>query len=201
MKYLNQLEYRHIPYRTRVKMDVEESKKNTTVASSGCGICSICMMIDLLTDTTLDIEECIKISESCVANHAAGTDMSILAPVIAEKFNLDYKPSYDYAEAVAHLQRGGQIVAHMGIPEGQTLGLFTKGGHYICLVGTDGENFCILDPSYTPEKFTIPERAGRINTDHAPYLYCHKDVVHSETRRNRPFKYHLFARKGGFSAI
>ena len=129
MKYINQLEYRHIIYRTRVKMDVEESRKNTTVASSGCGLCSICMMIDLLTDTTLDLEECIKISEDCGANHAVGTDMSILAPVIAEKFGLDYKPSYDYAEAVAHLQRGGQIVAHMGIPEGQTLGLFTKGGH------------------------------------------------------------------------
>lgn len=194
MKYLNQYEYRHVPYRTKVKMDVEESKKNTNIASSGCGLCSICMMVDLLTDTTLDLEECIKISEDCGANHAVGTDMSILAPVIAEKFGLDYKPSYDYAEAVAHLQRGGQIVAHMGIPEGQTLGLFTKGGHYICLIATDGENFCILDPSYSPEKFEIPERAGKVNTKHAPFLYCPVETVHAETKDGR-IRYHLFSRK------
>ncbi len=151
-------------------------------------------MVELLTDTTLDIEECIKISYDCVANHAAGTDMSILAPVIAEKFGLDYKPSYDYAEAVAHLQRGGQIVAHMGIPEGKNIGLFTKGGHYILLTATDGENFCILDPSYTPDKYEIPERAGKVNTSHAPFLYCPVETVHSETKDAR-IRYHLFSRK------
>lgn len=120
--------------------------------------------------------------------------MSILAPVIAERFGLDYKPSSDSAEAVAHLQRGGQIVAHMGIPEGQTIGLFTKGGHYICLVATDGKDFCILDPSYTPDKFEIPERAGKVDTSRAPFLYCPIDIVDAETKSGH-IKYHLFSRK------
>lgn len=194
MKYLNQLGYRHIPYPTRLKLDIDDSKKKTNVAMSGCGICSACMMVELITDTTLEIEECVKLSMENAANHGIGTDMSILGPVIAEKFGLDYKPSCDCAEAMAHLQRGGKVIARVGVPEGQTVGLFTKGSHYIFLVSTDGENFCILDPSYTPDKFDIPERAGRVNTKHAPYLYCPVEVVHSETEA-KLIKYHLFSRK------
>lgn len=195
MKYLNQLEYRHIPYRTKVKMPhMTEEKILVNVASAGCGICCACMMVELLTDKTLSIEECVKISEGCLANYTAGTDMAILGPVLAQKFGLHYEPSLDPADAVAHLQRGGQVIAVVGVPEGEEIGLFTKRGHFICLVATDGENFCILDPSYTPDKFDIPERAGKVDTSHAPYLYCPVDVVHAQTK---PYgiKYHLFSRK------
>ena len=90
MKYVNQLEYEHIPYPTRVKEEAyAPSGMKSTVRSSGCGLCSVCMAIDIITDTTLDIEECVKISCDCVANHARGTDMNILGPVIAEKFDIE----------------------------------------------------------------------------------------------------------------
>ena len=120
--------------------------------------------------------------------------MTILAPVIAEKFDLAYKGTSNLDEAIRHLQAGGAIVGHMGVPEGAEIGLFTKWGHYIFILSTDGEDFCILDPSYTPEKFTIPERAGRVNTDRAPYLYCNVHTLDGETKPNK-IKYHLFARK------
>lgn len=195
MKYVNQLEYEHIPYPTRVKEEAYAPKGlNTSVRQSGCGLCSVCMAIDIITDTTLDIEECVKISCDCVANYARGTDMNILGPVIAEKFGIEYSKTSDLSEAIAHLQAGGVIVAHVGVPEGAEIGLFTKRGHYILLVSTDGKEFCILDPSYTPEKFTIPERAGRVNEENAPYLYCDVNTVDSETKPGK-VKYHLFARK------
>lgn len=195
MKYLNQLEYRHIPYRTKVKMpNMTEEKIRVNIASAGCGLCCACMMVEKLTDTTLDIEDCVKIAEECLSNYGVGTDMAILGPVLANKFGLHYEPSLDPADAVAHLQRGGFVIAHVVVPEGEPIGLFTKGGHYISLISTDGENFCILDPSYTPEKFEIPERVGKVNTSHAPYLYCPIDVVHAETK-TKGIKYHLFSRK------
>ena len=194
MKYLNQLEYRHIPYRTKVKMpNMTEDKILVNVASAGCGLCCACMMVELLTDKSLSIEECVKISEGCFANYTIGTDMAILGPVLAQKFDLHYEPSLDPAEAVAHLQKGGQVIAVVGGPEGEPIGLFTKRGHFICLVATDGENFCILDPSYTPDKFDIPERAGKVDTSRAPYLYCPVDVVHAQTKATG-IKYHLFSR-------
>lgn len=195
MRYVNQLEYPHLPYPTKLRMEnVPEEKKKTTVRSSGCGLCCACMTVDLLTDKELGIEECVKIAEDCGANHSVGTNMTILAPVIAEKFGLVYTKTNDLAEAVAHLQSGGAVIAHVGIPEGASIGLFTKSGHYIFLASTDGEEFCILDPSWSPEKYKIPERAGRVNEDNYPYLYCDVRTVHSETKPGRT-KYHLFARR------
>ena len=152
------------------------------------------MAIDVITDTTLDIEECVRISMECIANHSRGTDMNILGPVIAEKFNIEYSKTSDLQVAIRHLQEGGVIIAHVGIPEGKEIGLFTKGGHYILLVSVDEKEFCILDPSYTPDKFTIPEREGRVNFENAPYLYCDIGTVDSETKPGR-VKYHMFARK------
>ena len=195
MKYVNQLEYPHLPYPTKIKKaDVPEEKKKTTVRSSGCGLCCACMTVDLLTDKSLDIEECVCISEECGANHGVGTDMSMLGPVIAEKFGLSYSKTNDLDEAIAHLRAGGAIISHVGIPKDASIGLFTKSGHYISLISTDGEEFCILDPSWSAEKYKIPERLGRVSEDNYPYLYCDVNTVHSETKPGRT-KYHLFSRK------
>ncbi len=194
MKYINQLQYKHIPYPTKLDLDIEESKKNTTVSSSGCGLCSVCMMLDILTDKSLSLEEAVKISGDCGANRGIGTNMSIFGPVIAEKFDLDYSNTSDLDEAIRHLQNGGQIVVHVVIPEEGKLGLFTKGGHYMSIISTDGKEFCILDPSYTPEKFHIPEREGKVNEKNAPFLYCDVNIVHAEAHKEKP-KYHLFSRK------
>lgn len=196
MKFVCQLDYEHIPYRTNVLNDaVSEADKIRNVRKSGCGLCSVIMMLDGLLGVNLSVEDCVKISENCLANHAAGTDMKVLAPVIAEKYGLNYIQSSDVNEAIKHLQNGGMIVAHVGVPTGKNIGLFTKGGHYILLVSTDGEDFCILDPSYTPEKFTIPERVGRVNFFNAPYLYCNVDVLDSETKPEKEVKYYMFSRK------
>lgn len=55
MKYINQLEYPHIPYRTRTKDDSVKDKTND-VAKSGCGLCSVCMILEHLIDVDLSIE-------------------------------------------------------------------------------------------------------------------------------------------------
>lgn len=195
MKYISQLDYAHVPYRTQVKNDaVPEELKLRTVRKSGCGLCSVCMMIENMTDKSLSVEECVKISEGCLANHAKGTDMKVLAPVIAEKFDINYTATSDLNEAISHLQKGGMIVGHVGVPEGKEIGLFTKGGHYVLIVSTDGKEFCVLDPSYSVEKFNDPARVGRINVKHAPFLYCDVNVFDSETRAGK-VKYHMFSRK------
>ena len=195
MKYVSQLEYAHIPYPTRVKDPAfAPNGKPTTGRSSGCGLCSACMAIDILTDTTLDFEESVRMSIECGANHMVGTDMNIFAPVLAKRFGLDYSKTDDKNELIAHLQSGGVAIMHAGIPVGKEISLFASGGgHYILLVSTDGKDICILDPSYSPEKYNHPARIGRINVANAPYLYCDVDTVDSETKPER-VKYHLFKR-------
>ena len=195
MKYVSQLEYAHIPYPTRVKDPAfAPNGKPTTGRSSGCGLCSACMAIDILTDTTLDFEESVRMSIECGANHKTGTDMNIFAPVLAKRFGLDYSKTDDKNELIAHLQSGGVAIMHAGIPVGKEISLFASfTGHYILLVSTDGKDICILDPSYSPEKYNHPARIGRINVANAPYLYCDVDTVDSETKPER-VKYHLFKR-------
>lgn len=193
MHYLNQYDYRHVPYLNRMKDETVQNKVYD-VARSGCGICCCCMTVDLLTTKQLSVEEGVKLSEDCGANYAAGTDMSMLAPVVAEKFDLDYRNTDDLDEMLRHLQAGGAVIVHVKRLEGDEVGLFTKSGHYMSVIATDGEEVCILDPSYTPEKYHLEGREGKVDDKNAPFLYCHKDTLHAHTAWNRP-KYHLFSRK------
>ena len=194
MKFLNQLEYPHVPYRTRAKVEgLTDEERTTNVAESGCGLCCASMVVDLLTDKTLTIEDSVRLSEECVANHSPGTDLAVLAPALAEKFGLCYKQSNDLEETIAHLKNGGVAVALTVIKEGKKISLFAEYGHYILLVSTDGKDFCILDPYYKLEKFDIPERAGKVDVSCAPFLYCDVNVVDGECLARK--KYFLFSRK------
>ena len=198
MRYVNQLEYPHVPYHTNGEHpELPPEQRNRTVKQSGCGLCAMIMVIEqLCLDKTVTVEEMVKISEENGAQPGVGTSLRILSPLIAEMFDLDYHGTNDLDEVVRHLQAGGVGIVYVGVPEGKEIGLFTKGGHYMTLLSTDGKDFCILDPAYSPEKFELPERKGRVDTSHAPFLYCDIETLHSEiTPDPVASKYHLFARK------
>ena len=188
MKFICQMEYKHIPYETNINNGGNPEDRRT-VSSSGCGLCSICMVVDALTSESLSVEECRDLAYECGAHKPCpGTSLTTLGPVVAERFNLTYKPSGDIDEVIACLRAGGKVVARVN------KGLFTMRSHYITLISTDGTDFCILDPSYTPTKFHTPEREGRVDDTHAPHLYCAVDAVHAETE-GPGTRYHLFERK------
>ena len=191
MLYMNQLKYKDIIYMHNMQNGGPAEGRNN-VATSGCGLCCACMMVDALTDKQLELTECVRLSEDNAANLMPGTDMTVLGPILAEKFGLTYSNTTSLDKAIAHLQNGGYIISHVGHPAEGVPGLFTFRGHYISLISTDGKEFCILDPSYKEGKFDIPEREGKINEKNAPFLYCDVNILHGETKGH---KYHLFARK------
>ena len=194
MKYLNQLEYPHIPYFHPTDTPGGTRGADKTVATSGCGLCAVAMAVDLLTGETVELEESVKWALECGANHGAGTDMTLYGPVIAEKFRLSYEETEELETVVTHLQKGGQVVARVHGDGEDAVGLFSHRGHFICLIGIEDDEFCILDPSYTLDKFTLPERAGRVRTEKAPYLYCKKEDLHAD-RAKEVVPYYLFAKK------
>ena len=196
MKYINQLDYPHLPYRTDTSNpDKTEEEQMSTVAKSGCGLCCASMMVDQLTTETLTLEDAVKMSEQSGANYKVGTTMRLLAPALAERFNVEYYPTNELSDVIVALKDGGHVIALVEIDPETKLGLFTNGAHYISLISTDGKEFCILDPSYRPEKFEREDRKGRVDTSHAPYLYCDVNTVHAETSRNSSSKYYVFKRK------
>ena len=196
MEYVNQLLHPDIPYRTNVAdPNKTEEEKMRSIAKSGCGLCCASMMVDQLTTETLTLEDAVKMSEQSGANYKGGTTMRLLAPALAERFNVEYYPTNELSDVIVALKDGGHVIALVEIDPETKLGLFTNGAHYISLISTDGKEFCILDPSYRPEKFEREDRKGRVDTSHAPYLYCDVNTVHAETSRNSSSKYYVFKRK------
>ena len=50
-------------------------------------------------------------------------------------------------------------------PEDNYIGCFSDSGHYILLIGAEGEKVRVLDPMYRPGRFDIPGRTGKVKME------------------------------------
>ncbi len=191
MIYINQLERKEIPFEH--DLDNGGAGEYSNVAAAGCGPCSVCMVINNMTMDTPSLEEIINLVYEAKANREPGTDMKLLAPLVAERFNLDYKSTDNIGELIAHLQNGGMAVANVGGDREGHIGVFSHGGHYIAVIGFVNGELCILDPSYKTDKFNEDGRRGLIR-EIPPYLYCAPEVLVRDTENRTP-GYYLFSRK------
>lgn len=193
MLFINQNDYPDMPYPTDTEHPGSDCMVNGNIARAGCGICCCCMMVDRLTMQTLTLEECIKMSMDSGANHEPGTDMEILAPIVAEKFDLDLKTSNNTGELIECLQGGGCAILNPGGDREGYHGLFTRSGHYITAVSYNDGEFLILDPSWSETKFQTPERKGKVREEGC-LVYATPEVIIEDTENRRP-RYFLFTRK------
>lgn len=199
MKYINQLEYTHISYITRWEMELEadrEKGKNTTVRSSGCGLCSSVMVADrLLVDYDFDLNAAVSLSYEVEANHNKGTDYKRFAPAFAEKMGLRWESTNDPEKLRACLRTGGAAVAHIGGDREGHIGVFSHGGHYVAVVAEEEDGrVVILDPSYKEGKYEEEGRKGLVELKNGVIALCHMDVLEADTA-NRDPGYWLFWRK------
>lgn len=190
MLYLNQREYKHIPYMHDLDHGGAPPERRN-VGTSGCGPCTLCMIIDHLTTKHLPLEECVRLSEEHGANRQPGCSIRVLGPVLAEMFELNYSTTNSVEELVRHLQAGGEAAVNVRKREDGP-GIFTARGHWMNVVSTDGKEVCILDPNYAKNKFKRYEEQGLIRVCE-PFLYCSLETLHGETRCETP--YFLFSRK------
>ena len=193
MLYLNQLDYPHIPYNHNMAHGgVPEERR--CVATSGCGMCSLCMIVGNMTMGSLPLEECVKLTEDLGANMELGSKLTITGPAVAERFGLTYSSTNDVNVLIDHLRRGGKAVANVGGDrEGGYIGLFSHVGHYIVVDSIDGNEVCILDPSYKEGKFDEEGRQGKVKVCY-PYIYCDVELL-AKDAANRDPGFHLFMRK------
>ena len=89
--YLNQTNYPHVAYPTLTDLP-ELMRADSTVRSAGCGLCSASMVVTNLTGREFTLIDCLELSLAVGANHSPGTDMDLLAPYVAERFDLDMWP-------------------------------------------------------------------------------------------------------------
>lgn len=191
MIYINQLERREIPFEHN--LDNGGAGEHANVADAGCGPCSVCMVINNMTMDTPSLEEIIGLVYESKANREPGTDMKLLGPLAAERFNLDYKETDSVGELIAHLQNCGMAVANVGGDREGHVGVFSHGGHYIAVIAFVNGELCILDPSWKEGKFSEDGRKGLVRENY-PYLYCAPEVLVRDTENRTP-GYYLFSRK------
>ena len=133
MKFVNQRDYPHWLYVTRVDMDPAnvEWGRTSTIKSSGCGLCSAVMVADrLLPESKFDLGDAIQLAYDTGANRNKGTSYRHFGPAFAEKLGLDLEMSNDPERLRYCLRTGGAAVLHVkGDREGH-VGVFSHGGHY-----------------------------------------------------------------------
>lgn len=198
MKYINQLEYGHIPYITRTQMETEEDRKKgetTTVRSSGCGLCSAIMVLDrLFVNYDFTLEDAIQLSYDSGANVGRGTMYACFAPALAEKFGLEVEMNNDPERLRYCLRTGGVAVLRTrGDYEGH-IGIFSHGGHYVTLIGEERDGrIAILDPSNKPGKY---DEEGRecVEVKNEQILLCDMESIVKDFALGNPALY-LFWRK------
>lgn len=192
MKYLNQLEYPNMPYLTDTDHPDSEFSTSGTIRLAGCGLCSACMVVDRLTTESISLSECIELSVSTGANHGVGTDMKLLAPALARRFRLKLRTSSDVNELLVCLHQGGCAIVNVGGDREGYTGTFSKGGHYIVALSCTDQEICILDPSFTADKFSDEPRSSRVRTNNI-WIYCSPEVL-AQDAANRSPSFYLFWR-------
>lgn len=194
MKYINQLEHEEIPYPTDIETPNSEFQKGN-IKIAGCGLCSLCMVVDHLTLDELPLQDCIDLSCKLGANHGVGTDMRIIGPAVAERYHLGYRETDRIADAEDCLSRGGRVIANVGgdRDDGNYQGVFSHGGHFITLIASNQGEICVLDPSWRSDKFEEPGRPGKVRLD-GKLVYCSSDILDRDADNRSP-RYYLFWRK------
>lgn len=196
MKFVNQLDYPHLPYVTRTKLEGAEQEhgKTTTISTSGCGLCSAVMVADrLLPNCHFELEDALALSYDTEANHQLGTDYRIFAPAFAEKLGLTYEGTSDPDRLLHCLRTGGAAVANVTARDGY-VGLFTKRRHYIAVISEEPDGrVAILDPSYCEGKYEEEGRQGKVEMK-GVLAICTLPVLVEEASEP-DISFHLFWRK------
>ena len=198
MKFICQLDYPDWLFITRTghEGDEFEKGKTTTVKNSGCGMCGAVMLADqLIPNCDFDLTDAINLCYQVKGNQKKGTDYSIFGPALAEKLNLECKPSRDINEVLDCLRTGGSaIVIAAGDRDGRE-GVFCHGGHVMNAISIEADGrLVLLDPSYCPEKYTSEYRRDKVEIKH-DFLVLTTPEILAEECAPKNIPYYLYWRK------
>lgn len=184
--YYNQRNYPHIPY-------THETKPNATVKSGGCGPVAISMVVEAYEgDGSFPPEMSAEFAMNCGARESTGTNMYTLAEATATEFGYEYKVTTSESDVAEWIKSGGIAIGHIAGDRAGYKAIFCTNGHYVVIldVTTDGR-FVVWDPDYYNGKFTINNRASRVELHLPDVLVLQQDMAKDVNGR----AYHLLRAK------
>jgi len=200
MKYINQLDYPYWRYITRTDMDEENRRKGetTTVATSGCGLCSAVMVADrLLVESNFELKDALQLSYDVKANFKGGTNAAKYFPAFAEKMGFRYEKVKDPEALRRCLRTGGAaIILVTGDRKDDGYhGVFSDyARHYIVAVAEERDGrILVMDPAYEEGNYEKGDRKGKVEVKARGMGICEMKILQEETEPiETPF--HLFWR-------
>ena len=128
--------------------------KSQTIMSSGCGPTSAAMVVSSIRGTITPPEMGDLFVEYGYRSTNNGTYFSAMKWT-ADVFDITYQETYNLDTAVNLVRNNYYVVVSCNE------GLFTYGGHFIVIVGIEGETLKIYDPYLYSGKFDVSSRRGK----------------------------------------
>ena len=138
-----------------------------TIGTSGCGPTSAAMIVTAIKGTITPPEMGNLFVQYGYRSANSGTYWSAFRWV-ADVFDIEYQETYSLDTAINLLKNNNYVIASVAN------GLFTSGGHFIVLVGIEGDNIKIYDPYLYSGKFDTSTRRGKVTVD-GNIVYCSID--------------------------
>lgn len=157
--------------------------RSQTIMSSGCGPTSAAMIVSSIRGTITPPEMGDLFVEYGYRSTNNGTYFSAMKWT-ADVFDIDYKETSSLNTVTNLLKDNWYVIASCNE------GLFTYGGHFIVIVGIDGDTLKIYDPYLYSGKFDVSSRRGKVtvkgntvyvsiknfkNYANATGFYCYKN--------------------------
>lgn len=140
---------------------------NQTIGTSGCGPTCASMVVTAIKGTIIPPDMGDLFVRYGYRSSNNGTYFSAFR-FVADTFNIGYEETYRLDDVVNLLRNNHYVVASCGN------GLFTTGGHFITIVGIDGDTLKIYDPYLYSGKFETSTRRGKVRVS-GNTVYCSID--------------------------
>lgn len=202
MKYICQLDHPDMQYITHAGNPDPDKRAfglTTTIAGSGCALCSAVMIADRLHvgDGSFGIEEARQLSYDCGANLKAGTLGGVFMEAFAKKFDLDYMRTSDLEEARRCLRTGGAVGILVSGDHDDYHGVFSdRWMHWMAVVAEERDGrFLLLDPAYEEGAYEKGDRKGKVEVLSRGFCRVSGQVLLEETAAVTRGGFCLFWRK------
>ena len=162
LTYYNQIDsrWRNHPY-------TSVGSSSQTIGSSGCGPTAAAMIVTATKGTITPDEMGDLFVRYGYRSPNNGTYWSAFRWT-ADVFDIPYQETSSFDTAVNLVRDNNYVICSVGN------GLFTTGGHFIVIVGIDGNNLKIYDPYLYSGKFDTSTRRGKV-TVNGNTVYCSID--------------------------
>lgn len=165
--YVGLTYYSQLDSRWASKMYSSVGNSNQTIGSSACGPTCASMVVTATEGAITPDTMCDLFVQHGYRSANNGTYFSAFRAV-ADEFDIGYEETYYLDKAVELLRNNHYVIVSCGN------GLFTTGGHFIVLVGIEGDTLKIYDPYLYSGKFSTSTRRGKVTVD-GNTVYCSID--------------------------